>query len=92
VNAVIDKEKSREFFIQAGEKVELAARGTIVLTLGNAGAVSLTFNGRPLGPAGRPGEVKRDILYALDPVKGEVVEQNYLGLKERPADAGTRTP
>jgi hypothetical protein len=37
------------------------------VTLGNAGGVQLTVNGRVVGPAGRDGEVKRLVIRPRDP-------------------------
>jgi cytoskeletal protein RodZ len=44
-------------FIADGERRRWEARESLVVRLGNAGAVTVTVNGRSLGPLGGPGEV-----------------------------------
>jgi cytoskeleton protein RodZ len=44
----------------AGERRTFSGRDTVDVTLGNAGAVELTVNGRRRGPAGAAGQVWRD--------------------------------
>jgi cytoskeleton protein RodZ len=43
--------------LQAGERVEHAARNAIVISAGNAGALSLAINGKPVRPLGGRGAV-----------------------------------
>ena len=45
-----------------GEKVTLAANQRFVLTIGNAGGVEITINGKRLRPLGELGEVKRSLI------------------------------
>lgn len=45
-----------------GETQTLSARGEIVLSVGNAGALSVRVNDRPALPLGRSGEVRRNIV------------------------------
>lgn len=45
-----------------GESQTLEARGEIVLSVGNAGALSLRVNDRPALPLGRSGEVRKNIV------------------------------
>jgi hypothetical protein len=47
--------------LEAGETQKLEARNEVLLSLGNAGGVTYTVNGRPGIPLGRPGEVRRNI-------------------------------
>ncbi|MDR7481225.1 MAG: DUF4115 domain-containing protein [Armatimonadota bacterium] len=46
-----------EGFVTAGQIRRWQSDGPVTLRVGNAAAVVLTVNGRPLGPLGRPGEV-----------------------------------
>jgi cytoskeletal protein RodZ len=46
-----------EGFVTAGETRRWQSEGPVTLRVGNAAAVVLVVNGRPLGPLGRPGEV-----------------------------------
>jgi cytoskeleton protein RodZ len=48
--------------LKAGETVRLNARNEIVLSVGNAGGVTYTLNGRAGVPVGREGEVRRNIV------------------------------
>jgi len=45
-----------------GESQTLEARGEIVLSVGNAGGLSLRVNDRPALPLGRSGEVRKNIV------------------------------
>ncbi len=45
-----------------GESQTLEARGEIVLSVGNAGGLSLRLNDRPALPLGRSGEVRKNIV------------------------------
>ena len=44
--------------LQANETREVEAMGTVLLRLGNAGGVSVTLNGKPLGAVGPKGQVR----------------------------------
>lgn len=48
--------------LKAGESVTVNAKGEIVLSVGNAGGVTFTLNGRPGVSLGREGEVRRNIV------------------------------
>jgi cytoskeleton protein RodZ len=52
--------------INAGEKRTWSASNKLLLWSGNAGNVSVTFNGKPLGPLGAPGEVMKVTWTATD--------------------------
>ena len=52
-----------EWSLKGGETREVTARKEIVLSLGNAGVVKISYNGRELGFIGRKGQVKRDLLF-----------------------------
>ena len=66
VSIAIDGGGTDEWSLQAGETRYLAAEGEIVLTLGNAGAVRLNYNGRELGFIGDKGEVKRAVRFVAE--------------------------
>lgn len=69
VEAVIDgKNRFSELRVQ-GEALQLQAQQSIVLTLGNAGAVEVQVNGYPLALNKRDGEVLHDLLIDLDTVQ-----------------------
>jgi cytoskeleton protein RodZ len=48
--------------VKAGETLTLNAQREIVLSVGNAGGITYTLNGRPGVPLGREGEVRRDVV------------------------------
>lgn len=69
VEAVIDgKNRFSELRVQ-GEALQLEAEQSIVLTLGNAGAVDVQVNGYPLELDRKDGDVVRDLLIDLDTVQ-----------------------
>jgi cytoskeletal protein RodZ len=69
VEAVIDaKNRFSELRVQ-GEALQLEAEQSIVLTLGNAGAVGIQVNGYPLELGKADGDVVRDLLIDLDTVQ-----------------------
>ncbi len=82
IYAIVDEQNVRDFFLQVGEKVDLSASRVINLTLGNAGGVEVTFNGKDLGRIGQPGEVKRDILFTWDAQRGTEVKDTFSSLEE----------
>jgi cytoskeleton protein RodZ len=61
-----------------GESETFAAQGEIVLSVGNAGGLSLRVNDRPTLPLGRSGEVRKNIV---------ITRQNLPSLVERQGDA-----
>jgi cytoskeletal protein RodZ len=67
--------------LSEGESQTLEARGEIVLSVGNAGALSIRVNDRPALPLGRSGEVRKNIV---------ITRQNLPALvdQERPAPGG----
>ncbi len=66
-----------------GETQTLEARGEIVLSVGNAGGLSVRVNDRPALPLGRSGEVRKNIV---------ITRQNLPALvdQDRPASDGSR--
>jgi cytoskeleton protein RodZ len=57
----IDGGETRDVLLRAGETWEWRAQKGFVVTIGNAGGVELTLNGRPLPPLGEVGQVIRDL-------------------------------
>ena len=69
MEAVIDgKNRLSELRVQ-GESLPLEAEKSIVLTLGNAGAVEVQVNGYPSTWARRTGTVVHDLVIDLDTVQ-----------------------
>lgn len=69
VEALIDgKNRLSELRVQ-GESLQLRAEESIVLTLGNAGAVEVQVNGYPLALDRQEGDVVRDLLIDLETVR-----------------------
>jgi cytoskeletal protein RodZ len=69
VEAVIDgRNRFSELRVQ-GEALQLEAERSIVLTLGDAGAVGVQVNGYPYELNGRAGDVVRDVVIDLDTVQ-----------------------
>ena len=69
VEAVIDsKNRSSELRVQ-GESLQLEAEKSILLTLGNAGAVEVQVNGYPLDLGKQKGDVVHDLLIDLNTVQ-----------------------
>ena len=65
-----DGEKVFGGMMTAGESRTFEAKKTFRLTLGNAGGVRVSVDGRPLAPLGRPGEVVRNVLLPDSPSRG----------------------
>lgn len=57
----IDDGETRDVLLRAGETWEWRAQKGFVVTIGNAGGVELTLNGRPLPSLGEAGQVIRDL-------------------------------
>lgn len=57
IRAVADGAKTIERVLRAGETVQLSGDNQIVLRVGDAAAVRVTFNGQAMGPLGARGEV-----------------------------------
>jgi cytoskeleton protein RodZ len=48
--------------LEANQMKAIETNGTLVLRVGNAGGLSITFNGKPIGPVGPKGQV-RDVQF-----------------------------
>ena len=57
VSATVDGQKAIERLLQSGEQQTLEVRREMVLTAGDAAAISLTLNGADAKPLGKSGEV-----------------------------------
>ena len=57
VSATVDGQKAIERLLQSGEQKTLEVRREMVLTAGDASAISLTLNGAEARPLGKSGEV-----------------------------------
>jgi hypothetical protein len=56
--------------IRKGQVRKFEARGGFQLSLGNAGGVRVTVDGRALEPLGGAGQVVRDLRLPAPPVRG----------------------
>lgn len=61
VEAKVDGNTVLNRVMDEGESQRLEARDAVTLSLGNAGGVEYTLNGRPGEPLGREGEVRRNV-------------------------------
>jgi cytoskeleton protein RodZ len=57
VSATVDGRKEIERLLHEGEQRSLDVRGTLLLTVGDAGAITMRLNGLEARPLGRDGEV-----------------------------------
>ncbi len=62
VQVTIDNGETREALLQPGERVGWAAAETFKLTVGNAGGVTVEYNGQPLPSLGPSGRVRTVVL------------------------------
>ncbi|MGA1839454.1 MAG: helix-turn-helix domain-containing protein [bacterium] len=59
IDAKIDNNPNYDFLLYPGDVVKLEAQSKFSLLIGNAGGVTFTYDGEPLGPIGKPEEVVR---------------------------------
>ena len=57
ISAIVDGSRAAEREFQPGQDASFEVRREIVLTAGDAGGVSVTFNGLPTRPLGGNGQV-----------------------------------
>ena len=62
LQVTIDDGQPKEAILQPGERVTWAAEREFRLTVGNAGGVSVSLNGEPVGPLGPSGLVRTLVL------------------------------
>ncbi len=65
-----DGEKVFGGLVSAGESRRFEAQKAFRLTLGNAGGVRVSLDGRPMAPLGRSGEVVRNVVLPDTPSRG----------------------
>jgi transcriptional regulator with XRE-family HTH domain len=61
LRVVLDTLETREFLLAKGGRITLKARKRFLVTLGNAGGMEFTVNGRPIGKLGRRLAVVRNV-------------------------------
>jgi cytoskeletal protein RodZ len=85
VAVVADGVKVIDRVMNEGEAQTVTAKGEMVLSVGNAGGITFTVNGRPGIPLGREGEVRRNIV---------ITRQSLPSLLQQaaPASAPTASP
>jgi cytoskeleton protein RodZ len=73
INVVMDKRRTDQQTLEAGKTYRWGAEKVFSLSVGNAGGVYFTLNGRPLQQFGAKGFVIRDIRITRDAVRGEFI-------------------
>ncbi len=58
LQAIVDGEKIFEAVLPAGQEKTLEGKQSVYIKVGNAGGVDIIYNGEPIEPLGRTGEVK----------------------------------
>jgi hypothetical protein len=58
-----DHDPSQEVMLSPGERVRWSADQRLTLTLGNAGGVRISLNGKLQGPYGGSGKVIKDLTF-----------------------------
>ena len=89
VRMMIDDTAPREYLFGPKAKVTWRARSQFLFfTIGNAGGLELTLDGKALGPAGKPGRVVQKLVITR---KGIVIPGSDIAVKkdEGPADSST---
>jgi cytoskeletal protein RodZ len=74
VSVTADGNKVIDRVLAAGETQTVTARGEVVLSVGNAGGLAFTINGKPGIPLGRDGEVRRGVVITRDSMASLVQE------------------
>ena len=67
IRAVADGTTVYEGFLNAGDKQTWQAKRSLTLRVGNAGAVTLSVNGKPAGSLGGPGQVYEHTFSSATP-------------------------
>lgn len=88
VEAKVDGKKALSETRVQGESLQIPAQQSILLTLGNAGAVEAQLNGRPLSLGKKAGEVLHDFEINLDTLKALLEKRETL---EAPGTAQSGT-
>jgi cytoskeletal protein RodZ len=58
-----DHNPAQDVMLSPGERVRWSAQDRLSLTLGNAGGVRVSLNGKPQGPYGGSGKVVKDLVF-----------------------------
>jgi cytoskeleton protein RodZ len=67
VRVIIDGKQQKDVLLQPGEATEWSAKKDFLLTLGNAGGVAITLDGKVVPPFGQSGEVIRNQRLPMTP-------------------------
>ena len=76
LSIVMDKKRNEQFTMEAGKIYRWAAARSFSFSLGNAGGVSFTLNGRTLEQFGEKGVVVRDVRIVRDAARGTVISSS----------------
>jgi cytoskeleton protein RodZ len=76
LSIVMDKKRTEQFTMEAGKIYRWSAARSFSFSLGNAGGVSFTLNGRTLEQFGEKGVVVRDIRISRDAARGTVISSS----------------
>jgi cytoskeleton protein RodZ len=90
VHAFIDDAESKEALMQPGERLEWSAKKHVRLTVGNAGGVSVEFNGEAVSSLGASGKVRTVVLpkgavSATPPIPKQIVSAPRVGAPVEPS-------
>src|SRR5205085_836484 len=66
LSLAVDDEPKRSILLQPGETRSWTARRAFTLTVGNAGGITVSLDGRELPPLGRSGQVVRNLRLPQD--------------------------
>ncbi len=76
LSIVMDKKRTEQFTMEAGKIYRWSAARSFSFSLGNAGGVSFTLNGRTLEQFGEKGVVVRDVRISRDAARGTVISSS----------------
>ncbi len=73
----VDGIQTHDVTLQAGERLRLEVIDSIRLHLGNAAGIRIRVGGKTLGPFGRSGKVRRDLVLTRSELAGEGADGAY---------------
>lgn len=76
LSIVMDKKRTEQFTMEAGKIYRWSAARSFTFSLGNAGGVAFTLNGRALEQFGPTGVVVRDVRIVRDAVRGTTISSS----------------
>jgi cytoskeleton protein RodZ len=76
MNIVMDKKRTDQQTLESGKNYRWSAEKVFSLSIGNAGGVYFTLNGKPLDQFGAKGVVVRDVRITRDAVRGEIINSS----------------